>query len=86
MAAATIPDVLRIIQDTEADGDIKPDPGMDGEGDLLRLSYSMDISVDLMNSTRYDVNNASQLFSIWTEDEPGSTENTQCVRKVATWF
>jgi hypothetical protein len=76
LAAVTIPGVLRIIQDAEADGDIgPPDPGMDGDGKFLHTSYSMDISVDLKNASHYDVNDASQGFSIWTEDEPGSTQN-----------
>jgi hypothetical protein len=75
LAAVTIPGVLRIIQDTEADGDVGPDPGMDGGGEFLRVSYSMDISVDLENASHYDVNDASPGYSIWTEDEPGSTRN-----------
>ena len=35
----------------------------------------MDLSVILANSTHFDVNDASQGFSIWTEDHPGSTDD-----------
>jgi hypothetical protein len=39
LAAVTIPGVLRIIQDAEADGDIgPPDPGMEGDGEFSRIS------------------------------------------------
>ena len=74
LAAVTVPGVLRIIQDGEDDGGIPPPKGgMNGDGDHCRISHSMDISVDLSNASHYDVNDASQGFSIWTEDVPGST-------------
>ncbi|KAI2509330.1 hypothetical protein MHU86_5083 [Fragilaria crotonensis] len=76
LAAVTIPGILRIMQDAEEDGDIPPPQGgMNGVCMFCRISHTMDVSVDLSNSTHYDVNDASQGFSIWTEDEPGSTRN-----------
>lgn len=42
---------------------------------MLRVSTTMDLSVNLANASHYDVNDASQGFSIWTEDEPGTTED-----------
>ena len=54
------------------------DPGS-GDGKqcvgMLRVSTTMDVSVNLANASHYDVNDASQGFSIWTEDEPGTTED-----------
>ncbi len=75
LAAVTIPGILRIIQDAEEDGDIDPpEGGMNGDGGSLRVSFTMDVSVDLANASHFDVNDASQGFSIWTEDEPGGTK------------
>ena len=65
LAAVTIPGVLRIIQDAEEDGNLDPpEGGMNGDGRFCRVSYSMDISVDLENASHYDINDASQGFSI----------------------
>ena len=76
LAAVTIPGVLRIIQDAEEDGDLEGrDGGMNGDGKCCRISFSMDISVNLANASHYDINDATQGFSIWTEDEPGGTRN-----------
>ena len=76
LAAVAIPGILRIIQDAEEDGDIAPpEGGMNGDGGSLRVSYTMDISVDLANASHFDVNDATQGFSIWTEDVPGGTKN-----------
>ena len=61
LAAVTIPGVLRIIQDAEEDGNLDPpEGGMNGDGRFCRVSYSMDISVDLENASHYDINDASQ--------------------------
>jgi len=76
LAAVTIPGVLRVIQDAEEDGDIPPpDGGMNGDRVFCRISHTMDVSVELSNSTHYDANDASQGFAIWTEDKPGSTQD-----------
>ena len=39
------------------------------------LVIDADVSVDLSNASHYDVNDASQSFSIWTEDFPNTTLN-----------
>ena len=44
---------------------------MAGDGCYGRVSHFMDVSVDLSNASHYDMNDASQGFSIWTEDSPG---------------
>ena len=76
LAAVTIPGILRLLQDVEEDGDIAPpEGGMNGGGPCQRVSFTMDISFDLSNASHIDVNDASQGFTIWTEDEPGSTKN-----------
>jgi hypothetical protein len=48
---------------------------MNGDGNFCRVTHTMDVSVDLSNSSHYDVNDASQGFSIWTEDSPGTTKD-----------
>jgi hypothetical protein len=50
-----------------------PEGGMNGDDGWCRLTHTMDVSVDLANATHYDSNDASCGFSIWTEDDPGST-------------
>lgn len=75
LAALTIPAVLRAMQDVEDDSAILPRNGMAGDRRHARVSHSMDVSVDLSNASHYDVNDASQGFSIWTEDKPGSTKD-----------
>jgi hypothetical protein len=43
---------------------------------MLRVSTTMDVSVNLAKASHYDVNDALQQgFDIWTEDEPGTTED-----------
>lgn len=71
LAAVTIPTVLRVIQDFENDSGMQHVGGMDGG--ICRVTLSMDLSINLANSTHYDVNDASQGFTIWTEDCPGTT-------------
>ena len=63
------------MQDMEDDADINPLGGMAGDGTFARVSHTMDVSVDLSNSSHYDANDASQSFSIWTEDSPGTTNS-----------
>jgi hypothetical protein len=75
LASTSVPGVLRVIQDVEDDAALLPRHGMKGDGKFGRVSHSMDVSVDLSNATHYDVNDASQGFSIWTEDVPGSTKD-----------
>ena len=75
LASVSVPAVLRVMQDMEDDADIKPQGGMAGDGAFARVSHTMDVSVDLCNASHYDANDASQSFSIWTEDFPGTTSN-----------
>ena len=40
-----------------------------------RVGYTIDMSIDLGNSSHYDVHDASQGYSVWTEDKPGNGKN-----------
>ena len=40
-----------------------------------RVGGSIDMSVDLANASHFDVNDASQGFSVWTEEMPGVADN-----------
>ena len=40
-----------------------------------RVGYTIDMSVDLGNSSHFDVNDASQAFSVWLEEMVGHGEN-----------
>ena len=75
-------------QDLEDDAGVSRLPGFEGEnlkgarkkGDGVSpcfcfLCHTMDLSINLANASHYDVWDASQGFSIWTEDFPGSTKN-----------
>ena len=75
LASVTIPGVLRVAQDLEGDSSMTPLKGMGGDGTHCYVTHSMDLSVNLSNSSHYDVNDASQGFSIWTEEKPGTTGN-----------
>ena len=75
LASMSVPAVLRVLQDLEIDSGLKPTPQMSGDGGSYKVSTSMDLSVNLSNASHYDVHDASQGFSIWTEDSPGSTKN-----------
>jgi hypothetical protein len=68
------------MQGMEDDVDHVPDGGMLGDvgdgparggglgdGVFARVSNTMDVSVDLSNASHYNVNDALQSFSIWTE-------------------
>ncbi len=64
-----------MIQDLEADSGIAPVPPMDGDGHFLRVGFSIDMSVNLMNASHFDVWDASPGFSVWTETIPGAAKN-----------
>ena len=74
LASVTIPAALRVMQDFENDSGMHHVPGMDGDGGLCRVTHTMDLSINLANSSHVDVNDATQGFTIWTEDHPGTTE------------
>ncbi|KAI2505723.1 hypothetical protein MHU86_8685 [Fragilaria crotonensis] len=69
------PDVLSVVQNVEADSSLVPIAPMDGNGKGLRVGYTIDVSVDLGNASHFDVNDASQGFSLWTEEKPGCGSN-----------
>jgi len=65
------PDVLSVIQDTEGDANATPCAAMAGDVLHNRVGCTIDMSVNLANASHFDVNDASQGFSVWTEDIPG---------------
>jgi hypothetical protein len=40
-----------------------------------RVGYTIDMSVDLGNSSHFDLNDSSQAFSVWLEEMVGNGEN-----------
>jgi hypothetical protein len=88
LASVTVPGVVRVAQDIEDDAGVSRLPGFEGENRKMSrrkgdgvppcfcfLCHTMDLSINLANASHYDVWDASQGFSIWTEDFPGSTKN-----------
>jgi hypothetical protein len=69
------PDVLSVVQHMEADTSLPPIPPMDGNGVGLRVGYTIDMSVDLGNSSHLDLQDASQGFVVFTEEKPGCASN-----------
>jgi hypothetical protein len=67
--------VLRVAQNLEDDAGMQRLPGMDGCDHFGHVTHTLDLSVNMSNASHYDVNDASQGFSIWTEDKPGTTKN-----------
>jgi hypothetical protein len=68
------PQVYSVIRDAEGDSGLQPVAPMDGEGGR-RVGYTIDMSVDLGNASHYDVHDASQGYSVWTEEFPGRGTN-----------
>ena len=68
IGSVVFPDVLSVIQDTEGDASVRPaaDMAVDVKGNCD--GGSIDMSVDLANASHFDINNASQGFSVWTEE------------------
>ena len=73
LASVCIPAALRVIQDFENDSGLEHVLGMDGG--ICRVAHSMDVSINLANSSHYDSNDASQGLTIWTEEYPGTTKD-----------
>jgi hypothetical protein len=70
------PQVLAVIRDLERDSGLKPIPPMDGLGERGRgVGFTIDMSVNLGNASHYDVHDASQGFSVWTEEVFGLGSN-----------
>jgi hypothetical protein len=58
------PQVNAVIRDTEENSGLEPVPPMDGEGGR-RVGYTVDVSVDLGNTSHVDVHDGSQGYSVW---------------------
>ena len=48
---------------------------LSGSEGRARVGYTIDMSINLGNSSHFDVNDASQGYSVWTEDFPGTGKN-----------
>ena len=70
----SFPQVYAAIRDTEENCGIQPIPPMDGEGGR-RVGYTVDMSVNLGNSSHVDFNDVSQGYSLWGEEVPGRGTN-----------
>ena len=67
------PDLMHLIKTLESDSGVPVSP-MDGEdGDWV--GRTVDMSVNLGNSSHYNVNDCSQGFAVWTEETPGKASN-----------
>ncbi len=75
IGAILFSDVLAVIQDTEADAGLNPVSSMGEMGNTLHGGYTIDMSVDLGNSSHLDVSNVLQGFSVWTEEVPSLALN-----------
>jgi hypothetical protein len=70
------PNVRSVIQDLEGNTGLRPVYPMDGaprprDGRVQRVGNPINISCNLENSSHYDIHDASQGFSVWTEEKPG---------------
>ena len=68
------PQVYAVIRDTEENFGLKPVSPMDGEGGR-RVGYTVDVSVDLGNTSHVDVHDGSQGYSVLGEEFPGQGTN-----------
>jgi hypothetical protein len=68
------PQVYSVIRDTETNSGLEPVEPMDGS-DGQRVGYTIDMSVDLGNASHFDVHDASQGYSVWTEELRGRGKN-----------
>ncbi len=75
IGSVVVPDVLSVIQDTEGDAGVRPAADMAGDVKDNCVGGSIDMSVDLENASHFDINDASQGFSVWTEEMPGLADN-----------
>ena len=75
IGSVVFPDVLSVIQDTEGDAGVRPVVDMAGDVKGNRVGGLIDMSVDLANASHFDINDASQGFSVWTEEKPGLADN-----------
>ena len=64
--------------DDNDDGDVeraRRERSLVKEGRRRRVGYTIDMSVNLWNSSHFDVHDASQGLGVWTEDVPGCGAN-----------
>jgi len=70
------PQVLAVMRDTESDTGLQPISPMEGDPHKKRSAgFTIDMSVNLGNSSHFDVHDASQGYSVWTEEIPGCGAN-----------
>jgi hypothetical protein len=72
---ALFPEVQAVIADTKRDSGLEPVPPMDVVDGQHCVGYTIDMSVNLGNSLQNEVHDASQCFSIWTEELSGHADN-----------
>ena len=75
IGAILFPDVIAVIHDADGDTGLSPVSSMGEPGNMLRVGFTIDKSVDLGNLSHYDVGNVSQGFSVRTEEVPGLASN-----------
>ena len=68
------PQVYTVIRDVESDSGLLPVPPMDGAAGCC-AGYTVDMSVNLGNSSHFDVHDASQGYSVSTEEIRGLGAN-----------
>ena len=68
------PEVLTVILNTEADSGLEPIVPMDGT-DCKRVGYTIVMSVNLGNSSHFDIHHVSQGFTVWSEENPSMGSN-----------
>ncbi len=75
IGAILFPDVLAVIQDAGGETGLSPVSSMREPGNMLRVGFTIDKSVDFGKSSHYDVGNVSQDFSVRTEEVSGLALN-----------
>ena len=74
------PQVLAVLRDLKSDADMSPVSPMEGStSHNLRAGYTVEMSVNLGNASHCNVHDASEGYSVWTEDVPGSGKNWYCI-------
>ena len=68
------PDLMHLIKTLERDSGVPGMPPMDGDF-WDWVARTIDMSVNLGNSSHFDINDCSQGFAVWTEEIPGKARN-----------
>lgn len=74
------PGIMPVMLDTEKDSGLDALPVMEGivhpaEKSAGRVGYTIDMSINLGNASHHDVHDASQGYSVWTEEVCGLGHN-----------